>query len=422
MDISSIRKYHTVHVGDGSGVIVKTYTNDYWYLLTDYHVVKETANDKIACRFSSQSPLKDKSIIILDDLRDENLDVAVFKISPKGLETLEYLPICGKSNEFPYHHIGFPKQRQNREAVCDSLALDIEHTDGFINNHLMEYEYVNPPKKEEIDGMSGGGIYDSLFRLVGLHKQSSNEDEAELLGKAAYIPITDFKIVLNAAEGWNPIQEFDLKSFETFTSEVFAFKDDSFVRNVADSILLKLEEYEEQIEKLSPVEVINTLKNHGYLPEDMVIEEQCQDFWIAFSEFVIGIMVLLDFKINQENLIIAIYEKFHFVYSKDSFDVFEARDKLDLSLLKGMRKDARLIVGGLLPSRSWQGCVLSSKIPTITCAEQFLERDIRRSDRKLLNHITIANNFIFQKAVDKSVDDENPTFEHFKELLKSKLQ
>lgn len=422
MDINKIRQCHTVHVEDGSGVIVKTYTEEYWYLLTDYHVVKDVANDKITCSFSSQSPLKDKSIVILDDLRDEELDIAIFKISPQGLGEFEYLPICGCSKEFPYHHIGFPKQRQNGGAVSDSVALDITHIDGLVKDHLMEYGYAQPPRKEEIEGMSGGGIYDNLFRLVGLHKQSSSEDENELLGKAAYIPIADFKKVLNCCEGWCPIQEFDLATFATFTNEVFAFKDDFFVRNVADSILLKLEEYEEQIERLSPVEVINTLKDHGYLPENMVIEEQCQDFWIAFSEFVIGIMVLLDFNINQENLIIAIYEKFHFVYSKDSFDVFEARDKLDLSLLKGMRKDARLIVGGLLPSRSWQGCVLSSKIPTITCAEQFQEGDIRRSDRKLLNRITIANNFIFQKAVDKSVDDENPTFEHFKELLKSKLQ
>ena len=123
MDIEKIRRYHTVHVEDGSGVIVNTYTEEYWYLLTDYHVVKDVANDKITCYFSSQSPLKDKSIVILDDLRDEELDVAIFKISPQGLGEFEYLPICGNSKEFPYHHIGFPKHRQNREAVSDSVVL-----------------------------------------------------------------------------------------------------------------------------------------------------------------------------------------------------------------------------------------------------------------------------------------------------------
>lgn len=422
MDIDKIRQCHTVHVEDGSGVIVKTYTDEYWYVLTDYHVVKNVANDKITCCFSSQGPLKDKRIIILDDLRDEELDVAIFKISPQGLGEFDYLPICGSSNEFPYHHIGFPKQRQNGGAVCDSLALDIPHIDGLVKDHIMEYGYAQPPKKEEIEGMSGGGIYDDLYRLVGLHKCSSCMDENELLGKAAYIPIADFKKVLNSHEDWCPIQEFDLTTFEAFTSEVFNFNDDAYVRNAATSILMKLDEYEEQIEHLSPMDVINTLKAHSYLSEDMVIEEQSRDFWIAFSEFIIGIMVLLDFNINQENLIIAIYENFHFVYSKDSFDMFEGRDKLDLSLLKGMRKDARLIVGGLLPSRSWQGCVLSSAIPTITCAEQYTEKDIKRSDRRLLQNITIANSCIFQKAVEKSVDDEDATFEHFKELLKSKLQ
>ena len=47
MKIDSIRQLHTVHVEDGSGVIVKTYSNDYWYLLTDYHVVKNIPNNNI---------------------------------------------------------------------------------------------------------------------------------------------------------------------------------------------------------------------------------------------------------------------------------------------------------------------------------------------------------------------------------------
>ena len=133
-------------------------------------------------------------------------------------------------------------------------------------------------------------------------------------------------------------------------------------------------------------------------------------------------MVLLDFKIDQENLITAIYDKFHFVYSKEPFDIFEARDKLDMSLLVGVRKNAKLVVGGLLPSRTLRWCVLSSAIPTITCAEQYTEKDIKRSDRRLLQNITIANSCIFQKAVEKSVEDDEASFEHFKELLKSKLQ
>lgn len=425
MDISNIRDIHTVHVGEGSGVIVKTYDNDYLYLLTDYHVVKNTAKEEVICRFSSDSPLKDRGIVILDELRDEENDLAIFKISPDGLEEIKYLPVCGKSTVFPFNHVGFPKQRQKGKAISESLVLPILHTDGIVKGHLMEYGYEQAPKKEEIDGMSGGGIYDGLLRLIGLHKQSSNIDDNELLGKAAYIPISAFKKALEGKEGWCPIQEFDLQTFETFTNEVFAFNNDMFVRQTAGAILMKLDEYEKQIEEhLSPVDVINTLKERNYLPTDMIIEEQCRDFWIAFSEFIIGIMVLMDFSISQENLIIAIYEKFHFVYSNESFDLFEAREKLDISLLNGMRKSAQLIVGGLIPSSTLRGCVLptSSVIPTITCAEQYNERDIKRSRRRLLDYVKIANNSIFRKAVDKSVEDGKPSIEYFKELLLSKLQ
>ena len=294
MDISTIRDIHTVHVGEGSGVIVKTYNVDYWYLLTDYHVVKNTAKEEVICRFSSDSPLKDRIIVILDEIRDEENDLAIFKISTEGLEEIGYLPICGNSSEFPYNHVGFPKQRQNGKAVSESLVLPISQTEGIVKGHLMEYGYNTAPKKEEIDGMSGGGIYDNLLRLMGLHKQSSNIDENELLGKAVYIPISAFKKALAGKAGWCPIQEFDLQTFASFTNEVFAFNDDAFVKEAAGAILMKLDEYEEQIEEqLSPVDVINTLKKLHYYPTDMIIEEQCRDFWIAFSEFIIGIVPLV---------------------------------------------------------------------------------------------------------------------------------
>ena len=135
-------------------------------------------------------------------------------------------------------------------------------------------------------------------------------------------------------------------------------------------------------------------------------------------------MVLLDFKIDQEDLIIAIYDKFHFIYSSESFDVFEAREKLDMSLLVGIREGAKLVVGGLKPCRSLTSCVLkpSGTIPTITCAEQYNEGDIRRSGRLILQQMIIANNCIFQKVVEKSVDDKDSTLEHFQELLKTTLQ
>ena len=117
------------------------------------------------------------------------------------------------------------------------------------------------------------------------------------------------------------------------------------------------------------------------------------------------------------------FSKFHFIYSNETFDVFEAREKLDMSLLVGIREGAKLVIGGLKPGRSLKSCVLpSGTIPTITCAEQYNEMDIKRSGRLILQQITIANNCIFQKAVEKSVDDEDTTFEHFRELLKDKLQ
>lgn len=422
MDKNKIRRIHTVRICGGSGVLVKPFAIDCLYILTDYHVIKDKQAEELTFIFEKDSPLIDSTLEIIEVVHNELLDVSIIKIKNIHSEEIEYLRTKTENVGNSLFHIGFPKCRYDDKALYRTSVVNINHNDGTAGGHLVEYECEKPIKKEEIEGMSGGGIFDSEYHLVGLHKQSSNLDKYELLGKAAYIPICNFKKVI-AEYRWAPIVEFDLDSFASFSAMVFNFEGQGYINKTATQILYDIDSYKARIEVFSPAVIVNLLKERGRMASNILVDELNKEFWIAFSEFIIGILVILGIDENQDDFIITIYDRFHFVYSKAEFDVYEARDKLDINLIKGMNKGSKLVIGGLNHSYAYNGNVLLSEniVPNISSAELYSERDISRSNRRLLNTMTIINSNIFKDSVGKCADDRRDSLEYYKELLISKI-
>ena len=348
MKIDTIRKVHTVRVCNGSGVIVRPLDKSFIYILTNYHVLFDNDGKikDLKFKFEIGSSLNtDKINVIESPIYCKDKDIAIIKIDAKGFENIEFLRLntcCDSANI----HVGFPKARYN-EAVSLTMVLNIKNSNGYVNECLIEYEYDNLVNKDELEGMSGGGIFDENYHLVGIHKQSSNIDGNECLGKACFIPIACYKELLQEA-GWSPIMEFNLDNFVELTSIAFNF-DDRYIWENAKALLFYIDSYKSRIEKLSPVNVINILKDKERLDKSVVIDELSRDFWIDFTEFVIAMVILLDINIKdqQEDFIISVFDRFHFVFSKKQFDFFDVREELDIDMLKGMNSDARLIVGGM---------------------------------------------------------------------------
>lgn len=422
MDKTRIRQIHTVRICGGSGVLVKPLADDYLYILTNYHVIKEKKNDELTFIFEKDSPLIDLSPEIIEVKQNEQLDVSIIKIRNISFEEVECLRTSTTNVGNDLFHVGFPKCRYNDNAISRTSILHINHIDGIVKGHLVEYECEKPNKKEEIEGMSGGGIFDSEYRLVGLHKQSSNLDTNELLGKAAYIPIRDFKKVIAECK-WAPIVEFNLDSFSSFSAMIFNFDGQGYINKMAAQILFEIDNYKARIEAFSPTIIVNLLKERGRMTSDTLVDELNKEFWVAFSEFIIGVLVILDIDEKQDDFIIAMYDRFHFAYSKVGFDVYEARNKLDLNLIRGMNKGSKLVVGGLSRSSAYNGNVLYPEtiVPNISSAELYNERDISRSNRRLLSTMTIINNNIFYDSVGKCADDNINSLKQYKELLISKI-
>lgn len=424
MKIDTIRKVHTVRVCNGSGVIVRPLDKSFIYILTNYHVLFDNDGKikDLKFKFEIGSSLNtDKINVIESPIYCKDKDIAIIKIDAKGFENIEFLRLntcCDSANI----HVGFPKARYN-EAVSLTMVLNIKNSNGYVNECLIEYEYDNLVNKDELEGMSGGGIFDENYHLVGIHKQSSNIDGNECLGKACFIPIACYKESLQEA-GWSPIMEFNLDNFVELTSIAFNF-DDRYIWENAKALLFYIDSYKSRIEKLSPVNVINILKDKERLDKSVVIDELSRDFWIDFTEFVIAMVILLDINIKdqQEDFIISVFDRFHFVFSKKQFDFFDVREELDIDMLKGMNSDARLIVGGMKEPSAFNACVLNRDIPNISKARIIDAMDITRHKKQLLNTLTIVNCKIFKKGVPHILDEENPNLglDHYKNVILTKI-
>lgn len=424
MKIDTIRKVHTVRVCNGSGVIVRPLDKSFIYILTNYHVLFDNDGKikDLKFKFEIGSSLNtDKINVIESPIYCKDKDIAIIKIDAKGFENIEFLRLntyCNSANI----HVGFPKARYN-EAVSLTMVLNIKNSNGYVNECLIEYEYDNLVNKDELEGMSGGGIFDENYHLVGIHKQSSNIDGNECLGKACFIPIACYKELLQEA-GWSPIMEFNLDNFVELTSIAFNF-DDRYILENAKALLFYIDSYKSRIEKLSPVNVINILKDKERLDKSVVIDELSRDFWIDFTEFIIAMVILLDINIKdqQEDFIISVFDRFHFVFSKKQFDFFDVREELDIDMLKGMNSDARLIVGGMKEPSAFNACVLNRDIPNISKARIIDAMDITRHKKQLLNTLTIVNCKIFKKGVPHILDEENPNLglDHYKNVILTKI-
>lgn len=422
MDIDTIRKVHTVRVCNGSGVIVKPLDRSLIYILTNYHVLFDNDGKTKDLKFKSEvgSPLNIVNKNVIEGpIYCKDKDIAILKIKADGFENVEFLRLNTCCNEAKIH-VGFPKARYEG-TMGQTLVLEITNYNGNVNDSLTEYEYNTSVTKDEIEGMSGGGIFDENHCLVGIHKQSSNIDENECLGKACFIPIACYKTLLQEA-GWSPILEFNLDNFVELTSLVFNFVD-RYIQENAELLLYDISEYKSKIENLSPLKIIGILKENRRLDESLEIDELSRDFWIDFTEFIIAMFIILDIEEQQEEFIISVFDKFHFVFSQKQFDFYDVRKELDYKLLCGMNKGAKLVVGGMAEPKTFNACVIDNRIPNISEAGVFKEMDISRHKRQLLSTLTIINSKIFRKGVYHILDESEPdvSLKHYRDVLVAKI-
>ena len=169
----------------GSGVIIKT-DSEYSYLLTNRHVVEAADNSKISSNvsvyFGDGYYVSGKVIAATtyaQRLSDESMDLAVIRFSTPSGKNISVVTI---GNDII-------TKGQNVLAVGCPIDLQFYNslTVGVVekylpNNHLIQHQApIN-------HGNSGGGLFNSMGRLIGINVSKSAEDDVDCIGFAIDIP------------------------------------------------------------------------------------------------------------------------------------------------------------------------------------------------------------------------------------------
>lgn len=420
MDYQDELKSVTVRVNNGSGVLVKPIVDNCFYILTAHHVVEGKAEDQIELDFQPNSPLCGKSVKVRRIISCKEQDATILIIDRNDEEITPFYPSEDRPNGASYWHTGYPNS-QNSNGKADRCELhDFNTWLGSYDQSFIEYKYPNHIKKEELEGMSGGGVFDSLHHFIGVHKQLAADEEKEQLGKNVMIPWACFKHLL--AENKLPL--FSPDTFEILRTAIFCFDDNLGAKNKLKSFLFQIALHKADIVGLSPMECYDgfqkSRKAEGYRHGSDLFK----DDWVRFGEFLVALKAVWGLDVN--NGLEIVYPKFQYVQSPIDFDVYEAPKWLDPSLL-GIVSDANVVfvVGGI-SRKGYKQDVKHKDVPDISVGlKPSGEFDIARTGKEALAGFTFVNANLFKDAMEAFTDEirdcKGDKIEYYKNLILCKI-
>ena len=164
--------------GIGSGVIIAK-DNDIYYVLTAAHVVENKQEYQVVA--------PDKQVYKVDNqtIRTrKGLDMAVLQFRSSQVYQVATLGDYKLSDELPFVFLyGWKGEELNHPSLF-SVGIMVKNIDLWAKTRGYELAYTN----EGYPGMSGGGIWDTEARLVGIH----NYAETDILGYSLGLSVRSF--------------------------------------------------------------------------------------------------------------------------------------------------------------------------------------------------------------------------------------
>lgn len=402
MDYQDEIKAVTVRVCNGSGVIVKPLSFDCFFILTAYHVVKGKNKDAITLAVNPSSSLCGKKLRILDVKQSSVYDAAILIVEKTDEIIAPYYPSNEHKDGQTHWHSGYPNNINASGEVSSCKLHDFNRWMGLTKAGFVEYKYPNHIEQKELDGMSGGGIFDSDYHLIGVHKGLAESEDDEQLGKNIMVPWRYFEQIINDND-LPPIARFDLTSFQTFKTAIFNFDHSQGAKDKLHQLLATMAVNKSQISGLSPLNCYDAFQKSRNVERYTSGFEMNESDWVLFGEFLLAIKVIFDFDLI--NRFDDVFPKFQYIQSDRDFDIYNAPNILDPSLLGVVNDlDVIFVVGGL-KSQKYPQDVRQKDVLDISIGKKAQQEfDISSAGRDVMVGFTYVNANLFKDAMEENTD------------------
>lgn len=277
--------------GQGAGCIVSAMSNDFDYVITAKHLVTDTSTVKITGKWLVEGVILETNLERFNDElyfhNNSEVDAAILFVKKGYLKEptiLDSLLI-----EDSYKLCGYPKTREDESDQYKQSDIKIENEKPHGYREA-EIKGTISYTKDEVEGFSGGGIFNYSQcppRLVAVQSKMSASDNAEIHGRIDIMPISLFEEIITDND-LAPILPSDLLSFDSFKDYIFSFPD-CFVEDHIRYTRKVLRSYTEQIieSNLTPIGIKKELGNLLLIKgEDKQVLND-KSIWIAWLEFLI---------------------------------------------------------------------------------------------------------------------------------------
>lgn len=292
MTVSEIMKLHSVKVNNGSGVLVNAMSKKYTYIFTTIHVLddEDSKNEVINCKGESLNILKINRHQKYSS--DENYDCAVIQI--EYLENINQFTLNTVSLEHNSNiaFAGYP-------SVESQTNIPFKQYNGSMASNTDNYLVATldgSPSRENIEGMSGGGIYHiqgNYPYLVGVEYRMDNTPGEQQFSRIRCCGLNIYQEIINDQQLAPTVPPF-LECFSRFQNDIFQFNviEPQNIESLQNALL----DIAKQLVSRgvpTPYELMEKYKNDLLISSENPEQFKEKELWIAYFEFLI-ICVLID--------------------------------------------------------------------------------------------------------------------------------
>lgn len=388
-----------VRVDKGSGVLMRPLSNEHSYVFTAWHVVEQKPVDEIAVIFNeSCGPLKGVKAQVKSVVKDEAMDAAILVIDKLEVE-IPFVGFCNFNSVMSEcKHLDYPQCRKDASGHIECAEHRVVSVKGTVLGGFVEYEYDKQVAKHELEGASGGGIFDDKGRLIGIHKQSAYNDDKEFLGAAWLIP-SQVYVELLAANDLAPILKYDLTSFNAFADAIFNFSDNKALKNKLKGVLSDLAMVKPELLSVNAERVYGGFQKLRGGERRIDPQHVEKEDWVAFGEFLLTMKLMMDISLGDGS-VEDIAKEYQYAHIGEDMDLYDIREKIDLKLLGKLLPHQKVVVGGI-KDQGFDYDILrgDGSIPNIARAATSEGFDIATSGRDILDKFTFVNAHVFYAAL-----------------------